>query len=594
MSNQGNNQLLTRADVMRLAVTFGLLTGLAEVGFRGAQRLIGARTFLSSDVVWMAPLADVVLFVIVGVLIVATAAGLKRKVPAGVALWLFLFLSILGPALGYPRLHWAASAIMAAGLARALIPVARVLLLGKSGRTIRIAAPTVVMLLTVGTIAARSWLDRAPESVSPRAGLPNILLIVLDTVRSDDLSAYGYELPTTPRLEEVAAAGALFEAAYATAPWTLTSHVSLFTGLFPGDTPADWSVPFRGEGETLAEWLGAQGYETGGFAANLLYLTREMGLSRGFDHYEDYPISWQMVASSSLLGRRVATRILRWLGSDQKLVRKHASDLGERVLEWVDGREGPYFAFVNFMDAHAPYLPPEPFRGEFGPERSWRAPADLARRGGWTREEQAVERAAYDAAIAYLDAQVGSMLDSLSRSGSLDETIVIITSDHGEQFGEKGVMDHGNSLYRTVLEVPLIIRFPGTVPEGVRVPRAVSLRDVPRTIADLVGGDSEFPGASLAPLWRADSVGEPVISPVLAEVTSGPRMPEWTPIARGDMYAVISDGMYYIRNGDGVEELYALTDRPQAADLSTTEPETLRALGAVVDSVVTARSRSRQ
>ena len=122
----------------------------------------------------------------------------------------------------------------------------------------------------------------------PPANSPNVLLIVLDTVRADHLSLYGYERPTTPNLERLAKRGIRFDNARATAPWTLPSHASMFTGHWPHELGAKWMTPLRGNLPTLAEYLGAHGYATAGFVANVVYCSQETGLARGFTHYEDY------------------------------------------------------------------------------------------------------------------------------------------------------------------------------------------------------------------------------------------------------------------------------------------------------------------
>ena len=292
-----------------------------------------------------------------------------------------------------------------------------------------------------------------------------------------------------------------------------------------------------------------------------------------------------MIANSSLLVRKIVTQSMKLAGSSRKLVAKDATEMRRRVLEWIDETEPPFFAFVNFMDAHAPYLPPAPFDTGFGPPRRGPALSDLSEREDWTAAELKAERAAYDGAIAYIDHEIGRLVEGLEERGILDRTVIVVTADHGEQFGEKSLVDHGNSLYRTSIEVPLLIRFPPSVPSGVRVAAPVTIRDVPRTLAALLGRPDAFPGVSLSGLWHAP--GEGTGSRVLAEVTSGVRMPAWTPVARGDMTSLIAEGSHYIRNGDGVEELYDLTDRAHAHDLAAREPGRLGRMRAITDSLLT-------
>jgi arylsulfatase A-like enzyme len=200
------------------------------------------------------------------------------------------------------------------------------------------------------------------------------------------------------------------------------------------------------------------------------------------------------------------------------------------------------------------------------------------------------ERAAYNGSIAYIDREIGRALEALESAGVLDNTIVAVTSDHGEQFGEHGLVDHGNSLYRPALEVPLIIRYPARVPAGASVSEPVSLRDLPATLLDLSLGREDLPGVSLAPLWSGDP--EHRASSVFATVSGGVRMPEWTPVMRGDMVSIIRDDFSYIRNGDGVEELFALEDAEESRDLAA-DPDfrgVLQRLRAAADSIVALRT----
>jgi arylsulfatase A-like enzyme len=176
-----------------------------------------------------------------------------------------------------------------------------------------------------------------------------------------------------------------------------------------------------------------------------------------------------------------------------------------------------------------------------------------------TWEERALR--SYEASIAYLDYEVGHLVAELDRRGLWDNTLLIITSDHGEEFGEgHGIRGHGKSLYWPVLHVPLVILFPGRVPAGLRVSEPVTLRGLPITIADLVGLDgTPLPGRSWARAWDGSgSVGDTV----LVELTSASDAPRSAPIGKGDMKAVVLDSLHYIRNGDGSEEVYDVVRDP--------------------------------
>lgn len=356
----------------------------------------------------------------------------------------------------------------------------------------------------------------------------------------------------------------MFEHAYVTAPWTLPSHAGMFTGQFPSALSTDWQEPFDGRHPTIAQAFRDRGYRTGGFAANHLYTSWESGLTRGFDHYEDYlrtpkqvllstsltqtSLFWGLLQGGSLRARLRALggmdlRTLTMWMSDRKL----ATVTVDQFLRWQDSLgDAPFFAFVNLYDAHLPYDPPAPFDTMFNQGRS-----ELDR---------------YDGAIAYADRALGVLFEELARRGVLDRTIVVVSSDHGEGFGQHGLSGHGKSLYRTELHVPLMIRYPGRVPSGTRVTAAVSLRDLPATLLDLAAPDEDaatFPGVSLAKLWRLEATsGSPVVSEVSAGINTAPD----EPVSRGAMASLFDATGHYIRNGDGVEELYAYRADPDEID----------------------------
>ena len=414
-------------------------------------------------------------------------------------------------------------------------------------------------------------LDRLPPA-PPNA--PNVLLIVLDTVRAKNLSLYGYERETTPQLDEFANTGVVFNHAISTSPWTLPSHSSMFTGRFPHEVSSDWLVPLDGSYPTLAEVLGEHGYRTGGFVANLLYCTAETGLSRGFSRYEEYPVSFRMVLLSSFLTRMIADQIRNLTGDPQDLVRKSAEQVNREFLAWLSDGEGrPFFAFLNYFDAHAPYLPPQPYATLFGSGEG--RTHNIVGRRFWGPEKIQGEVDAYDGMLTYLDVQLDRLLTELKNRKILDNTLVIITSDHGELFGEHGLFDHGNSLYRPLLEVPLLISFPTKVPGGLRVEEPISLRDLPATVMKIIGQENheEFHGSSLGRYWeKSGSQGRETTTRLLSEVSKGINLREWLPIMKGDMRSLVANGFHYIVNGDGREELYDFqNDREERLDLAGSE-----------------------
>lgn len=349
---------------------------------------------------------------------------------------------------------------------------------------------------------------RANAALPPTPpGAPNVLLITLDTVRAQNLSLHGYERPTSPQLERLARRGVCFDRAISTISWTLPSHASLFTGHFPQEIFHDLphifvlaaESPMDDRFPTLAEFLDRQGYRTSAFVANSIFCDRVYGLDRGFVHYDDYKLDAQQIAKCAHLTHTLAGFVATAVRERMMLARKSGADVNREFLRWLDRAGGrPFFAFLNYMDAHDPYDPPPAFAGRFHSEK---VPPGAT---GPHAEEAASLRDDYDCCLASLDHDMGLLFDELDRRGILDHTLVVLTSDHGEHLGEHGRFRHGDTLYMPVIHVPLLVMYPGKVPAGKRVAAPASLRDVPATIVDLLGcsANAPFPGASLHRFWE--------------------------------------------------------------------------------------------
>jgi arylsulfatase A-like enzyme len=394
-----------------------------------------------------------------------------------------------------------------------------------------------------------------------------VILLVLDTVRWFNLSSYGYSRATTPEIEKWSQGAVRFDEAISTAPWTLPSHASMFTGRLPHQTSATWLVPLDDALPTLAEVLDQHGYATAGFVANLNYTSRESGLARGFLHYEDYRIRAGEILLSSALGKLIVSkRTDQW-----RLLRKNAELVNQEFLGWLEHRpEGrPFFAFLNYFDAHDPYEPPAPFNAQFGAAGG--GDVDNLEGGGRERARAARLQAAvkaYDGSIAYMDHQIGQLLAELDRRQLRGNTIIIVTADHGEQFGEKRLIRHGNSLYRSLVQVPLFVAVPG-VTKRRDVPTAVSLVDLPATILELAGVKQHpLPGRSLVPLLRDATGAGFSTEPILMELDWSERLPKIGPIQHGSMKAVMDSGFRMIRLGNGKRELYGAGDTFDSLDLA--------------------------
>jgi arylsulfatase A-like enzyme len=445
--------------------------------------------------------------------------------------------------------------------------------------------PAVVSIgLAVGFFTWPRWVEHRALAALPAASpsSPNVLLIVLDTVRAKSISLYGYARSTTPNLDRLAARGVVFNHAYSTAPWTLPAHGSMFTGRFPHELTGNWLSAIDATHPTLAETLAREGYLTAGFIANTAYCGAEYGLARGFDHYEDHEIAPTAALLSTSFGGSLAKalKIADRPIADRKFGLKTAADVNGEFLRWLGARDAtrPYFAFLNYYDAHAAYQAPQEFRRRF---RSTDPRGDVWSRklDAWSPEQIRELNDAYDATIAYVDAELGQLIAALEHRGSLDRTLVIITSDHGEQFGEHDLLEHANSLYAQVLHVPLIAMYPRQLPAGIRTDAFVSIRDLPATILDLTNLENRaaLPGRSLRRHWA--NAGGGIDEPLLQEVERAfDAYPDRYPARKGRMESIIFKGMHYIKNeGSGQEELYDLARDPEeTTDLAGSEPGMIR------------------
>jgi arylsulfatase A-like enzyme len=244
---------------------------------------------------------------------------------------------------------------------------------------------------------------------------------------------------------------------------------------------------------------------------------------------------------------------------------KRGDAINSALTRWLARRpDRPFFVFLNYFDAHDPYDVEAPFDTLFGPVLPWRAGSAMGHRETDLANIRA-QRDAYDRCLRYLDTLLGELVTDLERRGLLENTAIVFTSDHGEHFGEHGFMRHGNTLYLPVLRVPLVIRFSGRVPSGIRVPDPVTLRDLAATVLDLAGATAEdrLPGRSLSRYWagRAESPAQDRAL-LYAEVRKGLRLPPGLPNSDGDLRSLIGNEYHFIQKTDGTEELYRYTDDP--------------------------------
>ena len=596
-----------KIGILFSAIWFGLMTGLAEVVYQLLRYFLFSKPFfLGRQFVWMAPLFYVTLFLIIGLFYLFFAWRQPRIFTWRVAVILFSFVGFFSLLILLPWLNKYAAAVLAFGLAvqtsRAAVKNPRLFFMPFNWKTLSHRRRKVgkmeadqtgdghdlrldrrQFLLGVGAVlaglaVAERGLNRLSEwsgikyLPADSSGSPNLLLIVMDTVRAQNTSMHGYRRLTTPFLDHISQKGVQFERAFSTSNWTLPSHASMFTGRWHHELSVGWEAPLDDTYPTLGEVLYDHGYLTSGFVANTEYCSYDFGLDRGFVHYEDYGTSAADVLNSASLGRLAAGNptLRRKMNFFDILGRKNAAKINQDFLGWLSRtNQRPFFSFINYYDAHDPYLPPQPYKNKFGPtERDVllidelmysEEPVDIP--GAFIQ----AELDAYDGALAYIDQLIRSLMDELGRMGELENTLLIITSDHGEEFGEHGLFRHTNSLYLPTLFVPLTILFPGGVPDAMVVSNEVSLRDLPATVLDLLGLEDEsvFPGYTLSRFWNGLEAGVGQEEGyLLSEVNYAPNLPERFPVSKGDMKSLINNGYHYILNGDLREELYHFENDP--------------------------------
>ncbi len=524
-------------SILGLSAWCGVVSGLLEVGTIvlrkhtfDSSRLYG----MSRHFLWLIPITNLCLFLVLGIVLCLIALVRPRRGRWLAARLLCALLFLPSVLIAVPQIYGLAWLVIALGVATNVVPMlerrAAVV-----GRLARLSFPAAALLVAIlagflwGGDRLKEWRQRARPLPGDRSA--NVILIVLDAVAAGHVSLYGYDRPTSPTLVELADRGIRFDSVQSTSSWTLPSHASMFTGRWPHELSAGWRTPLDQTYPTLAGFLSDQGYSTAGFIANTPYCGSDSGLGRGFTEYHDYIFPYLTALRMAVLVNRPLEGI-KWLDeflenrldlSTSELYakqisrlfvadRKAARTVNRQFLDWLSRRQPdrPFFAFLNYFDAHWPYrLPPERIhRFGIGPKNHHQY--ELIE-DWWSLDKQAVSpqelgfvHDAYDDCVADLDEQLGRLFDALERRDDLERTWVIIVSDHGESFGEHpGVFCHGTSLYQTELHVPLVIIPPGKSASKQTVAETVSLRDLAATIVDLAGvkARSPFPGESLARFW---------------------------------------------------------------------------------------------
>lgn len=437
--------------------------------------------------------------------------------------------------------------------------------------------------------AALIALLAACGSGSPVAdGAPNIVVVVLDTVRADRLSLYGYERDTTPRLKELARESSVYTNAWSPAGWTAPAHASLFTGLRP-----ERHGLLRGtrnyllaETPSLPDFLQKAGYRTGCFTNNNS-ISPAFGLTRGFEHVEPLYLELE--------------REYPW-----------APETHRRALEWVAEQRAagkPFFLFINDMEAHFPYTPPARTLERFvSPEEAkaalqWAQGIDTVNLVAHSTDLKEFDATAlkrlgdlYDAEIRALDRAVGDLVDELRRTGALENTLLVVTADHGENLGDHGLMDHMFSIHKTIRHVPLLVRWPEKFAAGARVEHVVRLEDVFPTILEAAGvaAPPDLDGASLMG-DVSGRIARAVLDPPRDYMSYFMRTTGATfnvePFLAG-IRGVFDGRHHYLSYTDGRERLYDVTADPkEERDLAGVEPAVVEHLRELVVTSPSSRGR---
>jgi arylsulfatase A-like enzyme len=399
------------------------------------------------------------------------------------------------------------------------------------GRLVRRALSVSVLLLLVPlAIALLGASQRSADPVGhPTASrTPHVFLILVDTLRADHLGTYGYRLPTSPNIDRFAADATVYERAFAQSPWTRPSCAALFTGRYPAETGVStlWHrIP--PELPILPQFLRAEGYRTGGVVSSV-HVSAQFGFDKGFDHLD--------IGRSYLhwTGTKRALRRLGVIDAEHTYPRYDARELTDRAIAWLDDAharepERPLFLYLHYADPHSPYAPPPA-------DDRWRefAGAD-ARRIETPPEEPDPGRslapaelgamvARYDAEVAFLDRELGRLFQHLHVRGLYEEALIVLTSDHGEEFLDHGALGHGHSLYNELLHVPLILRSPASRggQRGARRSDLAALIDVVPTIQSALG--ARWPAASSRGRVLLDAPPSPDAERLLYAENETPRL----------------------------------------------------------------------
>jgi arylsulfatase A-like enzyme len=459
-------------------------------------------------------------------------------------------------------------------------------------RTFRHVAAAGLVLSITGTLAVmlrgegRKSIGPAGTAPSPaQAGgreADNLLLITIDTQRSDHVGCYRGVPVDTPNIDRLAREGVRFESCIAQVPTTLPSHTTIMTATYPTfhRVRTNHGYRVRDSLDTLAEVLRDRGYRTAAFVSAFVLDTR-FGLDQGFDLY-DCDLGHQSLLFTGLMKRTLSSMAWRALFSmGERPTDRVAGETTERALRWLDHvSSGPFFLWIHYFDPHSPYDPPPPYRSRYldEVEPGLEGTVSVVTLGGTRsipRASLEVEKARYRGEVTYTDHNIGILLEELRRKGVLDHTLVVLTADHGESFAENDYYGHGKMLNPPSIRVPLIFRRPGVLPAGRTVSGISRSVDIMPTILDCLGieGPEAMQGESLLPYIRS---GEALPDRAVYCETMTP------PIDELKRVGLIQGGWKYVTAPRGdFEALYRLSDDPgetrNLAAIETAKRDEMRA-----------------
>lgn len=474
---------------------------------------------------------------------------------------------------GLRRRHWTVLAILllAAGAVGALGNV-RVIsddlsyLRGRLEQASQSSPPVSPLLPPAGQPAEVGFSATTAEAQAR----PNVVLITVDTLRADALGVYGNPRARTPNMDSLAQDGALFSMAMTTEPQTNPTHASFLTGMFPARHGiAHHMASFLSDAvKPLAEILGESGYDTAAHYSWISFDSEYSGLQRGFATYERYTVDRPFPTD-------------RKPDFYEEYLDSRADVTLDGVLAWLGSRSRePFFLWIHLNDAHWPYDPPSPFSTMFDScqtcmDGSLRSIIRIAEGYKPTPEEVAHLRGLYDGEVAFIDQQLGRLFDRMEENGSLDQTLVVLSADHGEGFGEKGLWSHQEVMYNTAVRIPLVVRYPGTIPNGV-VGAPVSPVDILPTVMEILGMPvpEGIQGRSLMPLMRG--------------VEDGSDRAAFSQLWDLRKVSVVYRGMKLIKDREtGGLQLYDLgSDPSEANNLAASQPDVARSLEDKLDAWV--------